>query len=548
MSETALIASAGGVRWEVQPGYRDLLLGPQGLRLDEWLREGKARVVKQGPHRVVYFLDLPGLRAYLKHYRLHDTRARLRELVRPSKARMEWERTLAVAARGVPTFELIALGERGNRLRPGDSFLLTRALEETESLQTFLERLPPRAARLRQRLAVALGELLARMHDTGIRHNDLHAGNLLVRVEDDRPALFLIDLHAVTVGHPLGRWARRANLVMLNRWFSLRAGRSDRLRFWHAYVRASRQRLDEASARQLESDTLTSNLRFWDHRDRRCLETNRYYRRIRTPAVLAHTVTDLPPEVIQPLLSDPDEPFRRPGVVFLKDSRSSTVAELELSINGSPRRVIYKRFRITTPSDPWAALVRRTPALRSWVYGQGLRERLLPTPRPLAVLHRRRHGLLYEGYLLTEKMEGARDLRAFVDEIASRSLLHSLIEQVARLVRDLHARQLSHRDLKASNILVAPSVLSTQYCLWLIDLVGIARHLPPTRRVQNLARLNASFHQHPALTRTDRLRFLRVYLQWGLFGRESWKSWWRSVEQGTRAKIARNRRTGRQLS
>jgi hypothetical protein len=66
--------------------------------------------------------------------------------------------------------------------------------------------------------------------------------------------------------------------------------------------------------------------------------------------------------------------------------------------------------------------------------------------------------------------------------------------------------------------------------------------------VQNLARLHASFAQSAPLTRTDKLRFLRVYLQWGLFGRSRWKRWWAEVEAATRAKVARNLRNGRPLA
>src|SRR5436309_2799196 len=104
------------VRWQVSPEHRDALLGPDGLRLDEWLRDGRARVVKKGPHRTVYHVALPGLSFYVKHYPLYDLRAWLRQLVRPSKARMEYERALAVAARGVPTFEPLALGEQAGGL------------------------------------------------------------------------------------------------------------------------------------------------------------------------------------------------------------------------------------------------------------------------------------------------------------------------------------------------------------------------------------------------------------------------------------------------
>jgi hypothetical protein len=224
-------------------------------------------------------------------------------------------------------------------------------------------------------------------------------------------------------------------------------------------------------------------------------------------------------------------------------------------IGGVPRRLIYKRFRVTTWSDPWTGLVRLTPALRSWYHGHALLGCGMPTARPLAVLHRRTRGLLREGYLLTEKAPDAVDLHRHVAALDTlppdycRNVLRQGIDQVARLVRELHRRYLSHRDLKAVNILVSGSP-GPEVRFWLIDLVGVRRHqrLPRARRVQNLARLHASFHCDPALTRTDKLRFLRVYLQWGLHGREGWKRWWREIDQATRVKIARNVRRGRPLA
>src|SRR5262249_12377943 len=188
----------------------------------------------------------------------------------------------------------------------------------------------------------------------------------------------------------------------------------------------------------------------------------RYFRRVQGGDMAGHVVSDLPAEVLDELLADPDAPFRRPDRVVLKESRSSAVVEFDLPGLDGPRRVVYKRFAVTRWTDPWTALVRPTPALRSYILGHGLRLRCLPTPRPLGVWHRRQRGLLHEGYLLTEKVHGARDLTAYVRDLGARpgaerqDELRRLIEQVAALVRDLHHRRLSHRDLKAPNLLVAP--------------------------------------------------------------------------------------------
>src|SRR5262249_45078769 len=160
------------------------------------------------------------------------------------------------------------------------------------------------------------------------------------------------------------------------------------------------------------------------------------------------------------------------------------------------------------------------------------------------------------GYLLTEKLPEVVNLHQFVNALEGhtpadrRHQLRRILDQIACLIRDLHRRQLSHRDLKAANILVdrkkavdgeAASSPSTAHrppstaAVWLIDLVGVSLHhrLRRSRRVQNLARLHASFHHNPTLTRTDKLRFLRTYLQWGLFGRAGWKRWWRDIEAAT---------------
>ncbi|MBI3822334.1 MAG: hypothetical protein HY289_06605 [Planctomycetes bacterium] len=580
--------SVGGFRWSLLPDLRAQLLNADGLRLPEWLQSGQARVVKQGPHRIVYRVELPGLCFYVKHNFVHDQRAWFRQLVRPSKARIEFDRVVAAAQRGIPTIAPLALAEQETRVGSGESILITQSLEDCIPLHFFLAAvLPtfpePRAARMRQYLASELGKLVANIHDAGILHHDLHAANLLVRVgADDRVQLFVIDLLAVKMGPPLDWKQSLENLVMINCWFTLRVNRADRLRFWKAYFQARKlgvwQR-DRYGTKHYTKDlhdieelSWQRNLRFWQRRDKRCLHNCRYYRKVKGAGVVGHAVMEIDDADIAELLRDPDAPFQQRGARVLKESQSSTVIEMDFRVNGQVRRVIYKRFRVTSWKDPLASLVRPTPALRSWIHGQGFRERGLPTARPFVVLHRRSFGMLHEGYLLTEKIAHADDLHDYLQNLdplpaPQRSrLLRGLIDRVARTIRALHQRQLSHRDLKAANILARrwdappqePSAYSQdiqnllympESSVWLIDLVGVERflELARPRKIQNLARLNASFFDSTRITRTDRLRFLLTYLNCGAFGRCDWKSWWKQVDGATLKKVERNKRRGKPL-
>ncbi|MBV8129120.1 MAG: phosphotransferase [Planctomycetaceae bacterium] len=563
----------GPVGWWLRGPWDATLLGPEGLRLEEWRREGRLTTVKSGPHRVVYRVDLPEGAIYVKHYLVPDYRAMWRQWFRRGKGRNEGKRSEVLAAIGVPTIHPIALGEQRKRNFLFENYLITWEIPGTIPLDEFLEeRLDdhpePLRSQIRQRLATSLAVLTARLHNAGMTHIDFHPGNILVRLNgEEMPVLTMIDLDALRKNSRLSWSGAQQNLALLDHYFWLRSSRSDRHRFLKAYLESRSEPVADARrfAAGIESSTQVWAERLWRRWGRRCRSTNKYFQVYKGHVCWSIAARDLDPSEVESLLADPDAPFSRPQTVMLKNSRTSTVAETTMLVGGQPTRVVYKRFNRKKWIDPWLNLVRPSRAWRSWQAGQHLASRGIPTPRNLAFLARKRAArscplswfLPHETYLVTVKQDNAMTLAEYVrkvlptlDQPALRDRSRRLNLALAHLVRALHERSLSHRDLKTSNILVHLDCLETSEFLSLIDLVGVRlmSPVPQRRRIQNLARLSVSLAGAAGRTRTETLRFLRAYLPWGLSPLSDWKSVWKSTERAVMAKRARNQRRGRPLS
>lgn len=553
-------SSEGEYYWCVLPPGRELW-GDSGPDLQHWLTSGLAVRIKHGAQRTVWRVELPEAIIFVKQCRINTPRAWLREMFRPAKARLEFENALILRAQGIDAIEPLAWGAR-SPLAPGDSFLITRWHPGTLPFENYLSTSSlggstREATSKRQAIAVSLGRLFGRMHNRGIAHPDPHPGNLLIHWEAGVPRFWLIDLHAIRLGEPL-RWPEsRDNLVLFNRWFQLRATRTDRARFWNAYwlerqVSPRSLGADAHSlAREVEAETARSNARFWVNRLPRPLKTNRQFVRFRNAHGHGYAVRDFPTELVEQLKTAPETFFEKAGTVILKDSRSSKVAVITPGAEQGPQQAILKIMRVRSRVEPWKNVLRPSAGKRSWQLGHNLLDRGLPTPRPLAYWQTTRHGIPAESYLLTEYAPEALTLNEAVHQAQGQHrLIFSWADTLGRLIRTMHEREVMHRDLKAPNLLMANAqqdlALATPM---LIDLVGVqvGRVVPQRQRIQNLARLNASFWQSSAISRTDRLRFLRAYMNWGLRGSDGWKDLWRQIAVVTQRKAAQNARNGRPL-
>jgi tRNA A-37 threonylcarbamoyl transferase component Bud32 len=561
------------VGWWYLPGWGEVLLGPQGLRLDEWRAAGVLTTVKSGPHRIVYRVRLEETTIYIKHFLVPNRRAVLRQWVRRGKGRNEGKRSVHLATIGVPTITPVALGEQRKRKFLFENYLVTPAISDTIPLDEFVERRlsewpEPQRSKIRRRLARAVAAMTAQLHEAGLLHHDFHPGNILVRLlHADDLELFMIDLDAMRKCRRVTWKLARQNLALLDHYFWLRSSRTDRYRFLKTYLetRTGPPPAVGRFARAIEDATRLWAERLWRRWGRRCRSSNKYFEVYRGELTRCVASRDLDPSEIRPLLDDPDRALAQPGATLLKNSRTTTVAQTTMLVRGEPTQVIFKRFNRKKWLDPFFTLFRPPRAWRSWQAGQDLASRGIPTPQNLAYLSRRRSFksdplfwfLPHETYLITVKQQGAQSLAEYVGKVLPglslperRARIRGLTASLAQLIRSLHDRSLSHRDLKASNILIEVNSGGEIEELSLIDLVGVAlQHpLPWGRRVQNLARLCLSLSLVKGRTRTDLLRFLRLYLPWGLSPLGDWKGLWRRIDRAVGAKRARNLKRGRPLS
>ncbi len=171
----------------------------------------------------------------------------------------------------------------------------------------------------------------------------------------------------------------------------------------------------------------------------------------------------------------------------------------------------------------------------------------IPTARPLAVIHEHRHGATAFSYLLTEYLPQTTDLATYLSAPQlNQDHKKTVLAQVTGILRRLHQSDISHRDLKCTNVLVLQRPGKKPKAV-LIDLRGVRHHrwITRSRKLKDLARCAVSAKVTLKLSRSEMLRELQAYL--GPL-RGAWRWWWYAIAQQMSRKTLRNRKRGRPLS
>jgi tRNA A-37 threonylcarbamoyl transferase component Bud32 len=573
-----------GRRWTCRNGFERVLRRLPSSAWDDPTGQGW-QCVKRNSSRSVWRAEIGDRAYYIKYYESKGWLSQIKNHLRRPACIGEWDGGLFAIRSGIEVVQPAAFSIANGKDQQSASILVTEAAEPSWPVNAFWRLLATDDDLARQRqdrnqLVDRLAELIARAHQAGFEHLDMHAENILVQRTGPREfkAVF-VDLHSARRDVPLSERAVVRNLAQLNQWFRQHAALAERLRFLKAYLRWRNEFEHQyPHARRLESDYADlvracagaadrHAQRLWAGRDRRIGRPGRYFDRLRlidgwsgqvflrtkrqdslSPSSRLALKRDWWRRTLNDYLRDLDAPAAE---VDVKDSHSASVTRTVWTTpDGEKISVLIKRPRARNAQRQLRMLAPPSRSRRAWRIANALLNRNIRTPRPLAVLERKTGPLIRDSVFVTEFVEQAQDLEAWLSapehQAPTRAAYRSrrdLLERLVRLLRQFHQRGFVHRDCKAGNILVAPEADGSPALLWTdMDGIRLSNHVSQADVDRALMRLFVSLSESGLITRTDAVRFLIAYES--RFGAQQgqWRNTWCRIEPLVSAKQAQRER------
>lgn len=193
-------------------------------------------------------------------------------------------------------------------------------------------------------------------------------------------------------------------------------------------------------------------------------------------------------------LQNPESAFTHSSMTMLKNGGSSTVIKVTLD----NREWVIKRYNMKSIWHRMRRLLRQTRAHKSWRLAQKLDLFNVNTPKPVAYLESNYFGLRGKSYYVSEYVRGT-DLKTYLLPYAEQAWnALPVIQRVVQLLRALAKIEITHGDLKASNIIMNENAQPA-----IIDLDGAAEHFTVTGLQKawrsELKRFLLNFTDAPAL-------------------------------------------------
>ena len=529
-------ARHGEHEWVAVEGFAHMLerLDWQRVRRVDELSEDE--LVKDNTVRTVVRLDDPtnpeGTGYYVKRYKFKRSTDCVKYLVRPTKARQEWNICGQLKQAGIPTCDVLAMSHSKSGPFYREAFLVSREIAGTVELKDFVEQKQWRqpGAPGKMEIVRELADLSGQLARKGFYHKDYHSGNILVR--PSAPAgsrLFVLDLHSIYKKRAVGRRHALRMLAFLGTSFSdEQVNDRERLRFllrflqrWKGQAWLNRGRAIQW-ARLARKAVRGHHRRHMRSRTKRCVKESSMFTGHARPPYTVHRRRDMPAD------------YALQAAEMHSRILSGESSEGKLCKNGTRTEVTLCPLPGVPPADPdrpvpedeltsGAVCVKsffprsvgerlkdafrwRSRARAAWVALRGAAVRGIPVPRPLALLERGRLSSDRD-FLIMEAVNDGQNLEDLVSSPLPRHERVRLCKTLANLLETLQKENVYHPDMKPTNVLVERN--EAGFDLYLIDMgrVRFESEGGRERWIRYLAQLNAGLPGQ--ITLLDRMRFLR---------------------------------------
>ena len=351
-----------------------------------------------------------------------------------------------------------------------------------------------------------LAKTVKRMHQEGLIHPDLHAGNFL----RDGGTLFLADLHSAKVVKNPTLKQRLWNLSLL--FHSLRSiwGEGDQTKFMDTYFEGEPFYTGKKKEflQQISCWMEKLQKKQWRSRTKRCLKESSEFSAQKEKDLHYYRRRDFPLEVLKKRVGEHGRLLEEKPSGLVKYSPEITVSILE----NDGRKLSVKHYHPLTFWDRFKEHFRYSKGMKAWIGGNGLSVRGIPSLRPLGLVERRNGSGLRESSFLMEASDRDQELdRYILKNLHDFKERRRFIEAFAEWLSHYHKLNLYHKDMKTCNLIISKAGEVWNFFLLDLEDVRLDEKVREKELFRNFLQLNTSTPK--MVTTTDRFRFLKAYLK-----------------------------------
>jgi len=309
--------------------------------------------------------------------------------------------------------------------------------------------------------------ILAKMHQAGIKHLDLHLNNFLIKNDE----IYTIDGTSI-------KWDKKSrslklrdrinNLALLFAQFTL----PDYFIVYDLYTKyVTASGLKDTKNIFVKLQLRVEHWRRWRIKNYIKLNSREYSELVCRKSFARFMLCKKPyyTSGMKAFLYNPDKIINNPKSLFLKKGNSSTV----IKINIDNHDLVVKRYNIKNFKHRMKRFLRPSRATHSWQSAHLLLLLGIATPMPVAMLERRFGYFRGSAYFVYKYIDGPNSIDFFNGSDQHQKL--DAAKRISDIFKNLAIAKISHHDMKGTNI-----IINRGYPV-LVDLDAMCMHISRRR-------------------------------------------------------------------